>query len=231
MTVEREVLQITDDKGDLHFYEITPLQKRVLVELPLLDNEDDLSFQLEVDIGRLLDEPKVKQEAIMMELPVINSLSKKLGVNRTTLVNALNRKNAYRPSLMEMGVVGKVLIGKDVLRYPMNYFYKKYDGEMVTQEFEEDNKTMSREELTPGYNKWRQSVLNRDKVCQCCGLDKHLHVHHLFGYKERPELATDVGNGVTLCKFCHDKYHSIYGLKDINPLDFMEFMDRFKVKS
>ena len=195
MTVEREVLQITDDKGDLHFYEITPLQKRVLVELPLLDNEDDLLFQLEVDIGRLLDEPKVKQEAIMMELPVINSLSKKLGVN------------------------------------PMNYFYKKYDGEMVTQEFEEDNKTMSREELTPGYNKWRQSVLNRDKVCQCCGLDKHLHVHHLFGYKERPELATDVGNGVTLCKFCHDKYHSIYGLKDINPLDFMEFMDRFKVKS
>lgn len=230
MTVEREVLQITDDNGSLHFYEISELQKRVLMELPLLD-EDDLYYEIERISGLLLDEPKTKQEVIMMELPFMTSLSKKLGVPRSTLGHALNRKNGYRPSLIEMGIVGNVLIDTDVLRWPMNYFYRKYDGEMVIQEFEEDNKTISREELTPGYNEWRQSVLNRDKVCQCCGLDKHLHVHHLFGYKERPELATDMGNGVTLCKFCHDKYHSIYGLKNINPLDFMEFMDRFKVKS
>jgi len=82
----------------------------------------------------------------------------------------------------------------------------------------------------PNYNNWRNKILNRDKVCQCCGLDKHLQVHHLFGYKEHPELATNENNGITLCKFCHNKYHSVYGLKNINPLDFMKFMDRFKVR-
>ena len=79
----------------------------------------------------------------------------------------------------------------------------------------------------PDYNKWRDEVLNRDKVCQCCGLEKRLQVHHLFGYKEYPELALDKGNGIVLCQFCHDKYHSIYGLKEINPVKFAKFMRRF----
>ena len=79
----------------------------------------------------------------------------------------------------------------------------------------------------PEYNKWREDVLNRDKVCQCCGLEKRLQVHHIFGYKEYPELALDTGNGIVLCQFCHDKYHSIYGLKEINPVKFAKFMRRF----
>ena len=29
---------------------------------------------------------------------------------------------------------------------------------------------------------------------------------------------------------CHDKYHSVYGLKDINPVDFMNFIKRFGVR-
>lgn len=79
----------------------------------------------------------------------------------------------------------------------------------------------------PDYNKWRDEVLNRDKVCQCCGLEKRLQVHHIFGYKEYPELALDKGNGIVLCQFCHDKYHSIYGLKDINPVKLAKFIRRF----
>ena len=82
---------------------------------------------------------------------------------------------------------------------------------------------------TPGYNEWRQSIINRDEKCVCCGLDKHLEAHHLFGYAENPALAVDEHNGVTLCKFCHDKYHSIYGVKDINPVDFVEFVKKFGV--
>lgn len=81
----------------------------------------------------------------------------------------------------------------------------------------------------PDYPQWRSKVLTRDKVCQCCGHDDKLEVHHLFGYKENPSLQTNTGNGVTLCKFCHKKYHSIYGLKDINPVDFMEFIKQFGV--
>lgn len=85
----------------------------------------------------------------------------------------------------------------------------------------------NRNDETPGYNDWRKSIINRDKKCVCCGLDKHLEAHHLFGYKENPSLAVNESNGVTLCKFCHDKYHSVYGLKNINPVDFMNFIKKY----
>lgn len=90
--------------------------------------------------------------------------------------------------------------------------------------------TVNRNSETPGYNEWRNSIVNRDKKCVCCGLDKHLEAHHLFGYKENPSLAVNPSNGITLCKFCHDKYHSVYGLKDINPVDFVDFIKRFGVR-
>lgn len=88
----------------------------------------------------------------------------------------------------------------------------------------------NRDSETPGYNEWRTTIVNRDKKCVCCGLDKHLEAHHLFGYKENPSLAVNESNGITLCKFCHDKYHSVYGLRDINPVDFVDFIKRFGVR-
>ena len=88
----------------------------------------------------------------------------------------------------------------------------------------------NRNDETPGYNEWREFIVSRDGKCVCCGFDKHLEAHHMFGYKENPELAVNENNGVTLCKFCHDKYHSVYGLKDINPVDFVDFIKRFGVR-
>ena len=90
--------------------------------------------------------------------------------------------------------------------------------------------TVNRNSETPGYNEWRNTIVNRDKKCVCCGYDKHLEAHHLFGYKENPSLAVNESNGITLCKFCHDKYHSVYGLRDINPVDFVDFIKRFGVR-
>lgn len=87
-----------------------------------------------------------------------------------------------------------------------------------------------RTKVHKGYNKWVKSVILRDKVCKCCGLDKHLEAHHLFGYSENQDLATNEQNGVTLCKFCHKKYHSVYGLKNINPIDFIDFIKKYGVK-
>ena len=81
----------------------------------------------------------------------------------------------------------------------------------------------------PGYGNFIKKVLERDRVCVCCGYDDDLHVHHLHGVKEHPELATDVDNAVVLCKFCHLKYHQIYSRYNINPQDFEEFMNRFQV--
>ncbi len=89
---------------------------------------------------------------------------------------------------------------------------------------------INRNDETPGYNEWRKSIISRDGKCVCCGHDKHLEAHHLFGYKENPSLAINENNGVALCKFCHDKYHNMYGIKNINPVDFMKFIKRFGVR-
>ena len=77
------------------------------------------------------------------------------------------------------------------------------------------------------YNIWRQQVLARDNyTCQCCGDTKYPHVHHIFNYKHYDGLRTDVDNGITLCQWCHNKYHSHYG-KESNPVTLMEFLKRF----
>ena len=60
---------------------------------------------------------------------------------------------------------------------------------------------------TPGANSWKNKVKQRDKVCQCCGTDKHLEVHHVMPLSVYPSLGTDIHNGMVLCQTCHRDYH------------------------
>lgn len=87
-------------------------------------------------------------------------------------------------------------------------------------------------ENNPAYRMFKRSILERDNhKCQCCGLNKRLHVHHIYSYTTHPELATDVTNGIVLCQFCHQKYHSVYGKKDsVNPVTFAQFIKRFGIR-
>jgi 5-methylcytosine-specific restriction endonuclease McrA len=64
------------------------------------------------------------------------------------------------------------------------------------------------------YTAWRWSVLLRDNfTCQRCGKRSDLEAHHIVPYHENKELATDVNNGLTLCKDCHKAHHSENGYK------------------
>ena len=80
------------------------------------------------------------------------------------------------------------------------------------------------------YNKWVTDVIKRDKVCQCCGVDKHLESHHIFGFKDYPTLRDDSNNGIALCRWCHRKYHSLYGIKGANPYDLANYMRDFGLR-
>jgi len=86
------------------------------------------------------------------------------------------------------------------------------------------------------YVSWKVKVLIRDKhTCQCCGSrkGKDLRAHHIKGFANNPKLRTDVNNGITLCKYCHDtKYpgslHNVYGCWDVTEQQLTEYMKRRK---
>lgn len=108
---------------------------------------------------------------------------------------------------------------------------KKLDSEEFEQyDYEIDSTGEYGNRDSPEYRAWRDKVISRDGVCQCCGGSKHLQAHHVFGYKNNKDLRVDDENGITLCVFCHKKYHSYYGLGNANPRDLVKFIRRFSVR-
>lgn len=57
------------------------------------------------------------------------------------------------------------------------------------------------------YSIWRKSVYERDDfTCQLCkSRGGKLAAHHILEFAERPDLALNIKNGVTLCWPCHTK--------------------------
>lgn len=95
-----------------------------------------------------------------------------------------------------------------------------------------DNQKNVKKEASRNAN-WRNAVLKRDNhTCQCCGYDKlkNLEAHHIYGFRDNPEYADRVDNGITLCKFCHKKYHSDFGRDGANPHDLILFFNKYGVR-
>lgn len=76
------------------------------------------------------------------------------------------------------------------------------------------------------YRKWRDAVLKRDaNACKKCGVqDWTLNAHHVRNFHSAENLRFDVNNGVTLCGDCHNEFHSIYGNRENDGTQIMEFL-------
>ena len=61
------------------------------------------------------------------------------------------------------------------------------------------------------YKKFVKDVLKRDVVCQVCGKNKNLVVHHLYAFKKYKELRYESNNGIVLCKKHHKQFHDWHG--------------------
>ena len=59
--------------------------------------------------------------------------------------------------------------------------------------------------------KWKAKVLVRDDwKCWKCGKDDDSQAHHINPFSSHIEDRLDPENGATLCKKCHEDYHSLF---------------------
>lgn len=76
------------------------------------------------------------------------------------------------------------------------------------------------------YRRWRKNVFELNKrtkglskyyVCLKCDKKRKttrvLHAHHIYSWNKYPKKRYDINNGIVLCKYCHDTFHSKYGFK------------------
>lgn len=91
---------------------------------------------------------------------------------------------------------------------------------------ERTDKQRVAERKTVNDSRWRKSVFSRDKkTCRRCGYkgDGIMVAHHIESYMNNKEGRYDIDNGITLCKDCHDLYHSNYGWRDSTKEKFEQF--------
>lgn len=74
--------------------------------------------------------------------------------------------------------------------------------------------------------RWAKNIKIRDfftcKICDRRGVE--LNAHHLNGWNWCVEERYDLDNGITLCKFHHDDFHSTYSKGNNTKEQFEEYI-------
>ena len=74
------------------------------------------------------------------------------------------------------------------------------------------------------YHEWRQAVLERDDhTCMKCKQGGDV-AHHIESFDMNIDIRTEVSNGITLCKDCHEDFHRRYGKGNNTYTQLLEFM-------
>lgn len=90
-----------------------------------------------------------------------------------------------------------------------------------------DKTIEERDRYTLEYRLWRNEIFEKsDYTCQRCGT-KHtlLNAHHIYNWKDHEDLRYKIFNGVCLCRDCHIEFHSIYGKKNNNLMQILDFLN------
>ena len=75
------------------------------------------------------------------------------------------------------------------------------------------------------YKEWRQAVLERDDhTCMKCKQDGDT-AHHIESFDMNIDIRTELSNGITLCKECHEDFHRRYGKGNNTYRQLLEFME------
>jgi len=78
------------------------------------------------------------------------------------------------------------------------------------------------------YKLWRELIYERDDwTCQKCNKrGVELNPHHILNFSEYPKKRFNIDNGITLCRNCHYKFHSIYGFNKNTKKQIYEFISK-----
>lgn len=69
-----------------------------------------------------------------------------------------------------------------------------------------------------------------DLTCFVCESQEKIHMHHLYGVNNVPELALNSDNLIELCNDCHGNFHKIYGYGLNTLAQFVEFCGGVKLE-
>ncbi len=75
--------------------------------------------------------------------------------------------------------------------------------------------------------KWAKAIKVRDNFeCVICGArGVYLEAHHINGWNAYPEQRYDLDNGVSLCRFHHDKFHELYSKGNNNIFQWKQYLE------
>lgn len=74
-----------------------------------------------------------------------------------------------------------------------------------------------------------RSCFERDKFkCAICNSNEKIHAHHLNSWKYFPDDRLNVDNLITLCDFCHKRYHKLVKLKEVTKENFNIYLKNIK---
>jgi hypothetical protein len=98
--------------------------------------------------------------------------------------------------------------------------HPRWNTNLTDKDREEKRKTQE-------HRKWSKDIFERDNyTCVICGqYGKRLNAHHLDGFHWHEEGRLSINNGITLCKYCHDDFHLIYGKKNNTKEQFFEYWE------
>lgn len=81
------------------------------------------------------------------------------------------------------------------------------------------------------YKEWRFYIFKSHNFsCDICGNNDYVEAHHLYNYKDYPELRFEKGNGVCLCQDCHIDFHRKYGKKNNTPEQYFEYKKSVQIQ-
>lgn len=75
---------------------------------------------------------------------------------------------------------------------------------------------------------WREAVFSRDNwTCQKSKIrGGSLCAHHIQNFSQWPELRFAIDNGITFSRETHEEFHKIYGTKNNNREQVIEFLNK-----